>query len=117
MICSCSFFKVCLVCKATEVQSSQAQPECVGTNPAQQSENQESDRTVRSLSKNDNHKLCAEVHQVLCDAIAPEKDAGQICGLHAPPCSCGVLAEWLRAPLSLVSTGCGEVLGDFALKC
>ena len=102
--------------KATEVQSSQAQPECVGADLAQRSENQESDRTVRSSSKNDNHKLCAEVHQALCDAIAPEKDAGQICGLHAPPCSCGVLAEWLRTPLSLASTGRGEVLGDFCIE-
>ena len=102
--------------KATEVERSQAQPECVGTDLAQRSENQESDGTVRSSSKNDNHKLCAEVHQALCDAIAPERDAGQICGLHAPPCSCGVLAEWLRTPLSLASTGRGEVLGDFCIE-
>ena len=102
--------------RATEVQSSQAQPECVGADLAERSENQESDKTVRSSSKDDNHKLCAEVHQALCDAIAPEKDAGQICGLHAPPCSCGVLAEWLRTPLSLASTGRGEALGDFCIE-
>ena len=102
--------------KATEVEHSQAQPECAGTDLVQQSGNQELDGTVRSSSKNNNHKLCAEVHQVLCDAIAPERDAGQICGLHAPPCSCRVLAEWLRTPLSLASTGCGEVLGDFCIE-
>ena len=66
--------------------------------------------------KDDNHKLCAKVHQVLCDAIAPEKDAGQICRLHAPPCLCGVLAEWLRMPLSLASTRCGKALEDFCTE-
>ena len=33
-----------------------------------------------------------------------------------PPCSYGVLAEWLRTPLSLASTRCGEALGDFCIE-
>ena len=90
--------------RATVVQSSQ---ECVGADLSERSEKQKSDKTVSSASKDDNHKLCGEVHQALCDAIAPEKDGGQICE---------ELAEWLRMPLSLASTGRGEALGDFCVE-
>ena len=61
--------------------------------------------TYRSSQEDDNHKLCAEVHQALCDAVAPE--GGD---------SCRVLAEWLKTPLSLAATGRGEVLGDFCVE-
>ena len=68
--------------KATEVECSQAQPECVGTNPVV------SDGTYHSSLENSNHKLCAEVHQALCDTIALKR-GGDSCGLHAPPAHMG----------------------------
>ena len=59
----------------------------------------------KSEQKKDRHRLCSEVHQVLCDGVTPEGEE-----------SCQVLAEWLKTPLSLAATGRGEVLGDLCVE-